>query len=113
MYRDVVPVLASCALSIIASPFKDVKDEKETAAGSISQTMSREPSQQCLLLLKQLRIFNDTVAIPAEKVLIDHYMHADGKWPERYNKLSFFSFQQIDWSLLRCRQITFVFSFLV
>ena len=83
MYRDVVPVLASCALSIIASPSKDVKDEKETVAGSIPQTMSREPSPQCLQLLKQLRIFNDTVAIPAEKVLIDHYMHADGKWPER------------------------------
>ena len=99
MYRDVVPVLASCALSLIASPLEDVDTKENVGDGSISQTMSREPSQQCLQLLKQLRIFNDTVAIPAEKTLIDHYMHADGKWPERYNKLSFFISQQFYRSL--------------
>ena len=45
--------------------------------------MSREPSARCVLLLKLLKRFNDTVAIPAERELIEHYMHADGKWPER------------------------------
>lgn len=100
MYRDVVNVLASCALSLINSsestPNKATQNSKEDDNTSIiPQTMSREPTQQCQKLLKQLRIFNDTVAIPAEKELIDYYMHADGKWPERYDDSKFNFFRPI------------------
>ena len=109
MFRDVVNVLSTYAMSLISeNSGKDTDTDTENDAENksdsnerisknsnnlendtdngthITQSMSREPSKNCLKLLETLRTFNNTIAIPAERELIDHYMHADGKWPERY-----------------------------
>ena len=109
MFRDVVNVLSTYAMSLISENSgkdtdTDTENDEDNKSDSnerinknsnniendtdngthITQSMSREPSKNCLKLLETLRTFNNTIAIPAERELIDHYMHADGKWPERY-----------------------------
>jgi hypothetical protein len=44
------------------------------------------PSAACQELLSRLREFNDTVAIPAEKQLVEYYTNAPGTWPDRGRK---------------------------
>ena len=86
LYGDAVPVLSKAAMHIVSEKKATSTSDLIKDLGSHSDNtgpMSREPSARCVRLLKVLRRFNDTVAIPAEKELIEHYMHADGKWPER------------------------------
>ena len=86
MYGDAVPVLSKAAMHIVlgkdTNPISNLIMELEADSNNAGP-MSREPSARCVRLLKLLKRFNDTVAIPAESELIEHYMHADGKWPDR------------------------------
>jgi hypothetical protein len=91
-YRDIVSILSTKALEIVrtssdsslsSSSSKDIV-KNTTESSDPPSIMSREPSEQCKVLLKKLKHFNDTVAIPAEQQLIEHYMQAEGKWPNRY-----------------------------
>ena len=90
MYRDLVFILSNRALEIVQTssnstpkvPLDVVKATTELS--DLPNIMNREPSEQCKILLKKLKHFNDTVAIPAEQQLIEHYMQAEGKWPNRY-----------------------------
>jgi hypothetical protein len=89
MFKDIVTTLSEKCLEIIHicnddSGLKKIEKKEEKIGNlKIEKEFSREPSVKCLELLVKLKEFNDTVAIPAEGVLIEHYMHADGKWPER------------------------------
>lgn len=91
-YRDIVCILSTKALEIVrtssdsslsSSTSQDIV-KNTTESSDPPSIMSREPSEQCRALLKKLKHFNDTVAIPAEQQLIEHYMQAEGKWPNRY-----------------------------
>ena len=91
-YRDIVSILSTKALEIVhtstdstlsSSSSQDIV-KGTTESSDPPSIMSREPSEQCRVLLKKLKHFNDTVAIPAEQQLIEHYMQAEGKWPNRY-----------------------------
>lgn len=91
-YRDIVSILSTKALEIVrtssdsslsSSSSQDIV-KGTTESSDPPSIMSREPSVQCRALLKKLKHFNDSVAIPAEQQLIEHYMQAEGKWPNRY-----------------------------
>ena len=90
-YRDIVSILSTKALEIVQTSTDSTSSSsssqdmlKDTTESSDPPSiMSREPSEQCRVLLKKLKHFNDTVAIPAEQELIEHYMQAEGKWPNR------------------------------
>ena len=98
MYRDFVYILSKKALDIVQtssdstlrsssfmkSPLGDIV-KATTESSDVPNTMPREPSEQCKMILKKLKHFNDTVAIPCEEQLIEHYMQAEGKWPNRYS----------------------------
>ena len=97
MYRDLVYILSKKALEIVQTssdstsrsssslkaPLGDIV-KPTTESSDVPSIMPREPSEQCKILLKKLKHFNDTVAIPCEEQLIEHYMQAEGKWPNRY-----------------------------
>ena len=95
MFRDIVSILSKKALKIVqtssdstsssSSSSKSPQDmvQATTESSDLPNIINREPSQQCRALLKKLKHFNDTVAIPSEQQLIGHYMQAEGKWPNR------------------------------
>jgi Phosphotransferase enzyme family len=94
-YRDIVSILSTKALEIVRTSSDSTLSSSHshdivkntTESSDPPCIMSREPSEQCRALLKKLKHFNDTVAIPAEQQLIEHYMQAEGKWPNRYLRL--------------------------
>ena len=103
MYRDFVYIFSKKALDIVQTSSDSTSRSSSSQKSSLDivkattessdppSVMPREPSEQCKILLKKLKHFNDTVAIPCEEQLIEHYMQAEGKWPNRYTSSSILS----------------------
>lgn len=98
-YRDIVSILSTKALEIVQTSTDSTLNSSSsqdivkgtTESSDPPSIMSREPSEQCRGLLKKLKHSNDTVAIPAEQQLIEHYMQSEGKWPNRYSTILCYS----------------------
>jgi hypothetical protein len=83
-FRDVIPVLARTAWTILQPRGTAATAALTPASAPAPSTATGlEPSPRCRELLRALRAFNDEVAIPAERTLIEHYQQAQGRWPER------------------------------